>query len=284
MQAISQQLANARTKLAAIAGTNAALEARLLAAHAWGMSHESLLLRGNDMQDVTTLTALIDRRLTAEPVAQIVGRKGFWKDDFIVSRHVLTPRADSETMIETLLRQRVDLDAPYRMLDLGTGSGCLILSALREYHNATAVAVDASEMALNIAARNAAALSMGDRCEMLHSNWCENLNGRFDIIISNPPYIPTVEIGTLSADVRVHEPIRALDGGEDGLDDYRRIMKQLAAHAKPGSLLLFEVGMGQADDVAAIATEAGWAAIELAKDFAGIARVVALEFNINTTN
>lgn len=279
MQAIATQLADARAKLAIIAGRNAALEARVLAAHAWGMSYESLLLLGNETRDAAPFAALVERRLTAEPVAQIVGEKDFWKDSFKVTRDVLTPRADSETIIETLLRLRTDKTAAYRMLDLGTGSGCLVLSALREYTNATAVAVDASPAALKIAAANAAALGMAERCEMLQSSWCAGVTGMFDIIISNPPYIPTAEIAGLDADVRVHEPLSALDGGMDGLDDYRRIVQQLGAHAKPGSLLLFEVGMGQAADVAAIAAAAGWKLIELANDLAGIARVVALEFN-----
>ena len=281
MQAIAQQLTEARTKLARVAGANAALEARLLAAHAWGMSHEALLLHGDAARDAAPFAALVARRLTAEPVAQIVGSKDFWKDTFTVTRDVLTPRADSETIIETLLRHRSDRVVPYRMLDLGTGSGCLILSALREYEHATAVAVDASPAALNIAAQNAAAMGMQSRCEMLQSVWCEKLEGGFDIILSNPPYIPTADIAGLDADVRVHEPMAALDGGADGLEDYRRIVQQLTNHAKPGSLLLFEVGMGQAADVAAIAAKAGWELLEYANDLAGIARVVALEFNPN---
>lgn len=282
MQAIATQLAQARTKLASVAGGNAALEARLLAAHAWKMSHEALLLHGDDTRETNAFAALVDRRMTAEPVAQIIGAKDFWKDSFIVTHDVLTPRADSETIIETLLRHRSNAAAPYRMLDLGTGSGCLILSALREYPNAMAVAVDASPAALTIAAQNAAALGMASRCEMLQSAWCEKLTGAFDIIISNPPYIPTADIAGLDADVRVHEPMAALDGGADGLDDYRSIVQQLVAHAKPGSLLLFEVGMGQATDVAAIAAQHGWKLLEHANDLAGIARVVALEFNPNT--
>lgn len=281
MRAIATQLSEARTKLAPVAGGNAALEARLLAAHAWGMSHEALLLHGDDTRDAAVFAALVERRMTAEPVAQIVGEKDFWKDSFKVTRDVLTPRADSETIIEALLKHRGNKDVPYRVLDLGTGSGCLILSALREYAHATAVAVDASPAALEIAAHNAAALGMGERCEMLHSIWCEKLDGVFDIIISNPPYIPTADIAGLDADVRVHEPMSALDGGVDGLDDYRSIAQQLVNHAKPGSLLLFEVGMGQAADVAAIAAHAGWTLLEYTNDLAGIARVVALEFNPN---
>lgn len=279
MAAITQQLADARVKLAPVAGTNAALEARLLAAHAWRMSPEELVFYGQDARDAAALGSLIERRLKHEPVAQIVGQKHFWRDAFAVSRDVLTPRADSETMIETLLRLRPDHAAPLRVLDLGTGSGCLVLSALREYANATAVAVDASEAALAIATQNAAALGLASRVEMLHSDWCSKLTGTFDVILSNPPYIPTADIAALDADVNAYEPLSALDGGADGLNCYRVLVQQLLRHANPNALLLFEVGMGQAEDVAAIGVNAGWKLLDITNDLAGIPRVVALQTN-----
>ncbi len=281
MEMIAHQLQHARTALTPVAGANAALEARLLAAHAWGMSAEALILCGNEARDAAAFAALVERRLMAEPVAQIVGSKAFWKDEFKVTSAVLTPRADSETMIETLLRLRPDTAANYRLLDLGTGSGCLMLSALREYVQATGVAVDQSAAALAVAGANAVALGFASRVEMLQGDWCSNVTGNFDIILSNPPYIPTGEIAALDADVRVHEPMAALDGGVDGLDCYRLIVQQVATHAKPGSLLLFEVGMDQHADVAAIAAAQNWKLLDYAKDLAGIARVVALEFNPN---
>jgi release factor glutamine methyltransferase len=279
MPAIIQQLADARVKLAQVAGANAALEARLLAAHAWRMSPEELVFYGQDARDVAAFGSLLERRLQHEPVAQIVGEKHFWRDVFAVSRDVLTPRADSETIIETLLRLRPEHTAPLRMLDLGTGSGCLVLSALREYANATAVAVDASPAALTIAAKNAAALGLTDRLEMLHSDWCSKLEGTFDVILSNPPYIPTSDIAALDADVNVYEPHSALDGGADGLDCYRLLVQQLLQHAKPNALVLFEVGQGQANDVAALGVKAGWKLLDIINDLAGVPRVVALETN-----
>lgn len=279
MHRISTQLIEARAKLAPVAGANAALEARMLAGHAWNMSAEELVLYGNDTREPAAFGSLLERRLNHEPVAQILGEKHFWRDKFVVTRDVLTPRADSETMIECLLRLQTDHKAPLRVLDLGTGSGCLLLSALREYPNARGVGVDQSEAALKIAAHNAAALELSDRCEFVRSDWCSNVTGAFDVVLSNPPYIPTADIAALDADVRVHEPMAALDGGADGLDCYRRIIKQLVAHVKPGSFLLFEVGMGQADDVAKLGQDAGWKLIEIAADLAGIARVVALQIN-----
>lgn len=279
MHSITAQLAHARTALAPIARENAGLEARLLAAHAWNMSAEELVLHGNDTRDAQRFAALIARRLTAEPVAQILGEKHFWRDKFYVTRDVLTPRADSETIIETLLRLRPDHKAALRILDLGTGSGCLILSALREYGSARGVAVDQSPAALAVATRNAAALKLDNRCEMLQSDWCSNLRGTYDVILSNPPYIPAANIATLDADVRSHEPHSALNGGADGLDCYRNIVQQLREHAAPGALLLFEVGHDQAADVTALGVAAGWTSLGTYNDLAGIGRVVALENN-----
>jgi release factor glutamine methyltransferase len=176
-----------------------------------------------------------------------------------------------------LLRLRPDTAASLRILDLGTGSGCLLLSALREYTAAQGVAVDQSEAALAIASKNAAALGLSSRTTMLRSNWCGHVDGVFDVVLSNPPYIPTADIAGLDADVRVHEPRTALDGGMDGLDCYRSILQALKPHVTIGTLLLFEVGMGQADDVAALGAAAGWTLRERTNDLAGIARVVALE-------
>lgn len=274
MASIEQQLMKARMALAPVAKGNAALEARLLAAHAWDMSHEALVLYGQDTRDEAALDALVARRVEAEPVAQILGQKDFWKHTFFVSPDVLTPRPDSETMIETLLRLRPDTTARLRMLDLGTGSGCLILSALTEYTNATGLALDASPAALAIAAKNAAALNLGPRVEMRESNWCAATIECFDVVLSNPPYIPSHAVATLDADVRDYEPHSALDGGADGLDCYRSILQQLPQHVNPGALILFEVGLGQAADVAALGTAQGFTCIEIVNDLAGIARVV----------
>ena len=295
MHSIAHQLLNARAALAPIAGANAALEARLLAAHAWDMSHEALVLNGQDIRDATVLDALVARRVEAEPVAQILGHKDFWKHTFCVTHDVLTPRADSETIIETLLRLRPDTVAPLRLLDLGTGSGCLILSALSEYAHATGLALDASPNALAIAAKNAAALNLAARVEMRQSDWCSAAVGTFDVVLSNPPYIATTDIEGLDADVRDYEPHGALDGGADGLACYRKILgvsdwsadqsstprrglmadspRSLREHVNPGALVLFEVGMGQAQDVAALGVAQGFKLQEIVNDLAGVARV-----------
>jgi release factor glutamine methyltransferase len=280
MKAIAAQLSEAREALGAVAGSNAALEARVLAAHAWGMTPEALVLHSAEPRDQAALGDLLERRLRHEPVAQILGTKDFWKQTFTVTRDVLTPRADSETMIEELLRLRTDKAAPLRILDLGTGSGCLLLSTLGEYPNASGVGVDASEAALAVATKNAAALGLGTRAALQCSNWCSNVEGTFDVVLSNPPYIPRAEIATLDTDVQGFEPHSALDGGVDGLDCYRAISAQILPHLNPGALLLFEVGAGQADDVAALGVAHGLTLISITSDLAGIPRIVAFQYSI----
>lgn len=278
MHTISTQLAKARAELEKVSGVNAALEARLLAGHAWRMSPEELVFHGAEARDPATFWQLIERRLKAEPVAHILGERHFWRDVFKVNRAVLTPRPDSETIIEALLRARPDNTAALKMLDLGTGSGCLILSALREYTKASGVAIDQSQHALDVATQNAESLGLSPRCRMMRGDWCTSLGGTFfDVLISNPPYIRTDDIAGLQLDVRGFEPHAALDGGADGLDCYRDIIAQAPPHLNTNALVLFEVGEGQAADVAALGEAAGWTVKEIAKDLAGIDRVVVFE-------
>lgn len=229
------------------------------------------------------LAAFVARRALGEPVAQIVGSKGFWTLDLAVTRDVLCPRPDTETIIDALLRYRPHTDAPLRMLDLGTGSGCLILSALCEYANATGDAVDKSEAALAIARTNAERVSLRNapvksRVEFFSGDWCEALpdDRQYDVILSNPPYIPTHEIDTLAIDVKAFEPMLALDGGEDGLNCYRTLAKQIQTRMVNEAIALIEVGAGQAGDVAAIMKQSGLDVVNTENDLAGIARVVVL--------
>lgn len=277
MRSIAAQLADARAALVPVAGDAAAVEARVLAAHAWGVTPELLVRDAAQTRDAAPLMQLVARRLKHEPVSHITGEKPFWKDTFTVTADVLTPRADSETLIETLLRLRPQVNAPMRMLDLGTGSGCLLLSALREYPQAEGVGVDQSEAALAVASQNAARLGLASRAMLQRSDWFSGVAGQFDIILSNPPYIPAGDAPTLAADVRDYEPHAALFGGEDGLDCYRTILAEAASFMAPGGLLLFEVGAGQAGDVAALGTGQGFTLAAITPDLAGIARVVVFE-------
>lgn len=213
------------------------------------------------------LNAFIQRRLAGEPVAKIIGKKGFWKDEFIVSKDVLDPRPDSETLIEAVLGKFPDKNQTLRILDLGTGSGCLLLSLLGEYKNATGVGIDISEKPLKIAKQNAHT----DRAHFFQRDMCQDLSdlGQFDIMISNPPYIPTDEIQNLNRDVKDYDPLLALDGGADGLDFYRALAKQhLAPH------IFIEIGKDQESQIIPLFEAAGWKFVQSWKDLGGITRVL----------
>lgn len=234
-------------------------------------------------KDEQELAAFVARRVRGEPVAQIVGSKGFWTLDLKVTRDVLCPRPDTETIIDALLKYRPNKQSAFRILDLGTGSGCLILSALSEYKNATGDAVDKSDTALAVARENAERAAHQDvtiknRIEFFSGDWCDALPGdrKYDVILSNPPYIPTAEIDMLAIDVKAFEPMLALDGGEDGLDCYRTLAKQFQTRMVNEAIALIEVGAGQADDVAAIMERSGLNVVNTENDLAGIARVVVL--------
>ena len=217
------------------------------------------------------LNSFISRRLAGEPVAKIIGKKGFWKDDFFVSKDVLDPRPDSETLIEAVLEKFPDKNQTLRILDLGTGSGCLLLSLLGEYKDATGVGIDISEKALAIAKQN-----KGNKAaEFIRRDMRQDLSdlGQFDIMISNPPYIPTAEIQTLERDVKDYDPLLALDGGADGLDFYRALAKQ---HLAPA--LFIEIGKDQEQQIIPLFEQQGWQFVQSWKDLGGITRVLEFDF------
>lgn len=240
----------------------AGFEARLLVAHAGGVE--------------SVLDTLIARRVAHEPMAFILGRQGFWTLDLAVSPATLIPRADSETLIEAALAAFPDRNAVRRVLDLGTGTGCLLLAALSEFPAAWGVGVDLAPDAASLAARNAASSGLADRAAFLAGNWDAALAGRFDLVLSNPPYIETATLAGLMPEVAAHEPARALDGGADGLDAYRILVKRLPNLLTPHGVGVLELGAGQAEAVAALAQQAGFAAPVLRPDLGGIARAMVL--------
>lgn len=277
-------LAQATAQLAEAGVDTPALDARLLFQHASGLTHEALVAQPT--REVTVAIeaqffSYIRARLARTPVAQIVGTKPFWKDEFLVSRAVLTPRPETEIMLEALLRRQPNHSVPYRIAELGVGSGCLLLSALREYPNAIGVGVDISAQALEVARANAEKLGLSARIRWREGNWCEAFaqSETFDIVLSNPPYIPSNQLPDLAPELRVHEPALALDGGADGLNSYRAILSCLPAHLSASSVVLFEVGAGQAPDVAELAESCGFEAVETVYDLAQIARIVIVTFN-----
>lgn len=220
-----------------------------------------------------TFADAVARRAKHEPTAYILGHREFWSLDFEVSPAVLIPRPDSETLVEAALEE-LKRTPPKRILDLGTGSGCLIVSLLTEWAEATALAVDISPGALAVAARNAARHAVADRITFRQGDWASGLDERFDLVISNPPYISNAAFVALDADVRDFEPETALKAGPSGLDAIERIARDLTALLKPKALALVEIGFDQGVSAAQSFTTAGLKIVRIAKDLAGHHRVV----------
>ena len=218
---------------------------------------------------------MIARRERREPLAYILGRREFWGLDFEVSPATLIPRADSETLIEAALAALPDKSAVQSVLDLGTGTGCLLLAALSEYTAAFGIGIDIAPEAAALASRNAVKLGLSGRAAFIAGSWADALGGRFDLILSNPPYIPGRDIAALMAEVADFEPRLALDGGADGLDAYRLIIAALPWLLAANGVAVLELGVGQDHTVAILAESAGFAAI-LRKDLAGLPRAIAL--------
>ncbi|KAF0105801.1 MAG: release factor glutamine methyltransferase [Rhodospirillaceae bacterium] len=265
---------------------NVRFEARLLLSHATGLTIEQLISRGPDAAPAAaaaTLRELTARRVRREPMAYILGEREFWGLPFKVSPAVLVPRPDSETVIETVLDLLPDRSRKLRILDLGLGSGCLLLTLLREYPQATGVGIDASEAALAIARANAEALGVASRARLAAGDWrqtgwtdrlVDQAEGPFDLLVSNPPYIESAEVDGLMPEVAAHEPRLALDGGADGLAAYRIIVAASPALVVPGGWAIVEVGEGQAPAIASLFTAAGLAPRPSRRDLGGIERVV----------
>lgn len=259
------------------AGVEAAAgDARVLLAHALGVSRDRLILAMHDpvtQPQADHFGAMIADRANRRPVAQIIGRRAFYGRDFSVTPDVLDPRPDTETLVDMALEQPFS-----RCLDLGTGSGALALTLLAERVDARAVAVDLSPAALDVAARNARALGVSDRVVLGCSDWFSRVTGRFDLIVSNPPYIGVAELAGLAAEVRAHEPRMALvPEGDDGagLSAYRVICAQAPDFLTPGGWLMVEIGHRQAEPVQALFQGAGFVEIGLRHDLSGHPRAVA---------
>lgn len=219
----------------------------------------------------------IKRRSSGEPYAHIVGFRDFWKHRFKVTADTLIPRGDSETLVEAAL-SRLGVNQAHKILDLGTGSGCLLLSLLYEMPQATGVGVDINPAALDVAAINAKTIGCSDRVKWQQSDWFEGLDKSdklFTVLVSNPPYIPSEHITTLDAGVRDFEPVTALDGGQSGLDCYERILEGMDGYFAPDSLIIFEVGIHQAKDLTIMMHEKGLKNIKTFKDLDQIERVVS---------
>jgi release factor glutamine methyltransferase len=255
---------------------NPRLEVRLLLAHALGLARADLIRDPGRSVQTAAFNDLIARRLRHEPLAHILGRREFWSLEFRVSPATLIPRPDSETLIEAALACFAHRPRPVRqVLDLGTGTGCLLLALLHEFPAAFGIGVDIAPDAARLARLNATQLGLADRASFVVSDWTNAICGRFDLVISNPPYIPAADIAGLMPEVALQEPQRALDGGTDGYDAYRTILHDLQDRLLPGGAAILELGAGQAAAVSALARQAGFAA-SLHLDLAGIQRAIVL--------
>jgi release factor glutamine methyltransferase len=254
-----------------------ALDARLLLCAALGIDHIDLVRDpGHTIGDAAALASLAQRRIAGEPVARILGRREFYGLDFALSAAVLDPRPDTEILVDAALAALAGREEqPLRVLDLGIGSGAILAALLSRLPAAFGLGVDRSEMACQLARDNLAALGFAERSAIVCGDWTAPLGGRFDAVVSNPPYIATREIEGLAAEVRQHDPRAALDGGADGLDAYRILTPAVAQLLRPGGIIALEVGAGQADSVAALLDAIGTLQQgERRRDLGGHVRVV----------
>ncbi len=256
------------------------LDARILIGHALSLDHAALasnttrLLNAEEAQAISALAA---RRLAHEPVARITGSKEFWGLEFRLSPATLVPRPETETVVETALAA-IDANGPrtraLRIADLGTGSGALLLALLSELPNASGVGTDVSLAALETARENAARLGFATRADFLACDFAAGLKAQFDLVVSNPPYITSRDIGGLAPEVREHDPLLALDGGHDGLAAYRAIAADARRILVPGGMVVVELGAGQAAAVTAVLFDGGIEAGSPVNDLSGHARAL----------
>ncbi|BBK36240.1 release factor glutamine methyltransferase [Allostella sp. ATCC 35155] len=261
-------------RLAAAGLPEAAREARLILAHAAGRAGEVVFARDVrlDAAAAARFGDAVDRRASREPLSRIVGQREFWSLPFALGPATLDPRPDTEVLVEGALRRLGRCDRPWRILDLGTGTGCIALALLSELPAATAVGVDRSPQAAALAHDNAVRLGLADRFAVIAGDWTQALSSRFDLIVSNPPYIVRESIPGLDPEVARHDPLLALDGGSDGLVAYRAIVPELAGLLAPDGIVGLEIGCDQAAAVTGLLTAAGFADVDRVTDLAGLDR------------
>ena len=263
-----------RLELARAAKSSAALDARLLMQHAAGLSHEELTAeptRTVDPIEAATYRQYIARRVQGEPVSRIIGEREFYGRSFAITTATLDPRPDTETLVKAALAY-IPMGESWRLLDLGTGSGAIIVTLLVERPLSKGVGVDVSAGAIGVAKRNARRHGVEDRCAFSVARWFEGLEGVFDMIVSNPPYIESDTIPTLPTEVKDFDPHVALDGGLDGLFAYRHIARFGKPFLKPDGHLLVEIGAWQVQAVKTVFEAGGWRLAEAYKDLAGHTR------------
>jgi release factor glutamine methyltransferase len=257
---------------------NPAREARISLCAASGLSPVALIVDPREPLGpaASKVQQVAVRRATGEPLSRILGKREFWGLSFVITSHVLDPRPETETIVEAALSILTDRSQdPFRILDLGVGSGALLCALLTEFGAARGVGVDISAEAAEVARANLQACGLSLRAEIRVGDWTSGLLGRFDLIVSNPPYIPIADLAGLPREVRDFDPALALDGGSDGLNAYRQILPESRRLLAPGGWLITELGAGQATDVSAIAAECGFTDLRTYQDLAGVDRVLA---------
>lgn len=276
---IAGWLAEGTRTLAAAGVQSPRLDAQLILAHAIGCERLDLVREPEAAIDASAAAraeVLLRERAARRPLAQILGKREFWGLEFQVTEDTLDPRPDSETLIAALSERLADRRVVRRILDLGTGTGCLLLALLHEFPRATGIGVDRSAAACAVARENARRLGLAERAEFLTGDWGNGLQGSFDVIVTNPPYIARAAIAQLQPEVRLYEPRTALDGGADGLDAYRALAPQLARLVAPGGAVAVECGAEQSGDAAAILAAADLHLQAIRADLAGVPRCLVL--------
>lgn len=280
MTTLAAAVADAKARLTAAGFADAAFETRLLIGGLLQLSSTEVFTNGDRQltgDEITRIDEAVVRRLKHEPVHRILGSREFYGMDLKISRETLEPRPDTEILVDCVtprLRQIVADKVQVRILDLGTGTGAIVLALLNEAPQATGIGSDISQDALQTAAENAKRLGLAGRFAAVRSDWFEELTGRFDIIVSNPPYIKSAVIPELEPEVRDYDPLAALDGGSDGLEAYREIAKGAGRFLEDGGVVAVEIGFDQKEDVTDLFAAAGFVRIEARQDYGGNDRVL----------
>ncbi len=278
MTSAAELLCAATRKLRAAGIEAARAEARLLLAHATGLPRERSLLEPHapvEPEAAARFAELVAARARRVPIAHLLGEREFWSLPLVVNPDVLVPRPESETLIEAALRARPERDACARILDLGTGSGCLLVALLHEYPRAFGVGVDRSAAALAVALANLARHGLRDRASLVCADWATALSGPFDLVVANPPYVARDELALLEPEVARFEPRTALDGGPDGLDAHRLLIPELPRLLAASGVACLEIGCGQEVALEPLLA-AQWLRVERVRDLAGIVRCLVV--------
>ena len=272
---VADALASATERLRGCGVENASRDAMLLLSHATGVDRSRLM--GNPElrlmpREVADFETCLSRRLAREPVSRIVGRREFWDLTLQLSAATFDPRPETETLVEVLLDRYREREDPFRILDLGTGSGCILLALLKSLPQATGLGVDIDDAAVAMAKRNAKDQALSLRATFEARNWGDGLDGQWQLIVSNPPYIVDSEINELAPEVAQFDPVLALSGGPDGLGRYRELLPHVARLLASDGLLALELGFGQAEAVTKLLPGVGMIRVDLIKDLSGIDR------------